>query len=153
MMELRPIVVRLNTVISGNMRLAALKAMGLNEIPDSWVVDASELTRQQAEKILITDNVNFGEWDYGALINYIAKDKDKIGSWINEEVPLFSEEDIAAKFPEELPTEPPEFYRFIFKVHQDDLKVLDVFDEDIDGVSKYRARGISIIKAIKEITP
>jgi DNA modification methylase len=68
MMELRPIVVDKNfVVLGGNMRLDALKANGMTEIPDEWVKRASELTEEQKQEFIIKDNAGFGEWDWSAL--------------------------------------------------------------------------------------
>lgn len=45
MMELRPIVYDPDTmhVLGGNQRLAAIKAMGMKEIPDNWAIPAGEV--------------------------------------------------------------------------------------------------------------
>lgn len=70
MMSLRPIVVdESNMVLGGNMRLAALKANGLKEIPDEWVKQASELTEEQKQEFIIKDNNAFGEYDWDVLAN------------------------------------------------------------------------------------
>src|SRR5690606_12564156 len=70
MMELRPIVVdESNVVLGGNMRLRAIKALGMKEIPDEWVVKASELTDEQKKEFIVKDNVGFGEWDWDDLAN------------------------------------------------------------------------------------
>jgi hypothetical protein len=70
MMSLRPIVVDESyTVLGGNMRLEALKANGLKEIPDEWVKRASELTPEQKREFVVKDNAGFGEWDWDALAN------------------------------------------------------------------------------------
>jgi ParB-like chromosome segregation protein Spo0J len=70
MMELRPIVVDENfVVLGGNMRLAAIKALALKEIPDSWVKVAEGLTEDEKREFVIKDNVSGGEWDWDALAN------------------------------------------------------------------------------------
>lgn len=70
MMELRPIVVDEDgVIIGGNMRFEAVKALGMKEIPDSWVTRADNLTEEQKREFVIKDNANFGEWDFDALAN------------------------------------------------------------------------------------
>lgn len=70
MMELRPMVVdETNTVLGGNMRLNAIKALGMTEIPDEWVKKASDLTEDQKKEFVIKDNSGFGEYDWDAIAN------------------------------------------------------------------------------------
>ena len=70
MMELRPIVVDENSmVLGGNMRLKALQSLGFKEIPDNWVKLASDLTDEEKDRFIITDNAGFGEWDWDVLAN------------------------------------------------------------------------------------
>lgn len=67
MLELRPIVVNDDMVVlGGNMRLKALKHLGLTEAP---VIKASDLTEEQQRQFIIKDNVGFGEWDWDLLAN------------------------------------------------------------------------------------
>lgn len=68
MMELRPIVVDAeNTVLGGNMRLTAIRKLGMKEIPDTWVKRATDLTDEEKQRFIIADNVGFGDWDWDAL--------------------------------------------------------------------------------------
>jgi hypothetical protein len=70
MMELRPIVVDENyMILGGNMRLKALQNLGYKEIPDEWIKRNTELTNEQKERFILTDNSNFGEWDFEILAN------------------------------------------------------------------------------------
>lgn len=70
MMELRPIIVdEHGVVLGGNMRLRAIKALGLKEIPDAWVKRADELTDDQKREFVIKDNNSFGEYDWDAIAN------------------------------------------------------------------------------------
>ena len=69
MLELRPIVVESldhPVVLGGNMRLQALKVLGVEEVP---VVPADGLTEAQRAEFVIKDNVGFGDWDWDALAN------------------------------------------------------------------------------------
>ena len=68
MMKLRPMVIdNDNVVLGGNMRLAALKALGMKEIPDDWVMRADELTDEQKREFVIKDNNSFGQYDWDLL--------------------------------------------------------------------------------------
>ena len=70
MMALRPMIVdETNTVLGGNMRLNAIKALGMTEIPDEWVKKASDLTEDQKKEFVIKDNSGFGEYDWDAIAN------------------------------------------------------------------------------------
>lgn len=70
MMELRPIIIdEENVILGGNMRFIALqKIYGKNgEVPDLWIRRADSLTDEEKRRFIITDNNNFGEWDYEEL--------------------------------------------------------------------------------------
>lgn len=70
MLELRPLVVDdEGVVLGGNMRLKAMIALGMDDVPDSWIRKASELTQEQKERFIIADNLPFGEWDWDILAN------------------------------------------------------------------------------------
>jgi hypothetical protein len=65
MLEKRPLVVDENFVlIGGNMRLRALKILGIQEVP---VIIAEGWSDEQKRQFLIKDNVNFGDWDMDIL--------------------------------------------------------------------------------------
>ncbi|MDQ3747986.1 MAG: ParB N-terminal domain-containing protein [Acidobacteriota bacterium] len=70
MMRLRPIVVDADMkVLGGNMRLAAIKTLGMKEIPDDWVMRAEDLTDEQKKEFIIKDNNSFGQYDWDILTN------------------------------------------------------------------------------------
>ena len=74
MMEKRPIVCVTDIdgkmfPIGGNMRLKALRELGMKEIPDEWVVLADVWTQEQRNEFIIKDNVGFGEWDWEVIAN------------------------------------------------------------------------------------
>lgn len=70
MMALRPMIVdENNIVLGGNMRLAAIKALGLKEIPDDWVKRADDLSEDEKAEFVIKDNNSFGEYDWDAIAN------------------------------------------------------------------------------------
>jgi len=72
-MMLRPIVVDDSGVIlGGNMRYRAIKKLGMSEIPDGWVVKASNLSEEQKKRFILVDNSPSGmagDWDYEVLAN------------------------------------------------------------------------------------
>jgi hypothetical protein len=78
MLELRPIVVNADMVVlGGNMRLKALKELGLKEAP---IIKIDDLTEEQQKEFIIKDNVGFGEWDWEQLANeWDVQDLDKWG--------------------------------------------------------------------------
>ena len=68
MLELRPIIIDdENMILGGNMRYKALKDLKYKEITDVWVKKASELTEEEKTRFILTDNIEFGEWDYDLL--------------------------------------------------------------------------------------
>jgi DNA modification methylase len=80
MMKLRPIVVDDDgMILGGNMRFSALKRLKFEEIPDEWIVRASQLTEEQKREFLIKDNVGYGEWDIDALLK--DWDQDLLDEW------------------------------------------------------------------------
>jgi 16S rRNA G966 N2-methylase RsmD len=92
MLELRPIVVNEDMVVlGGNMRLKALKHLGLTEAP---VIKASELTEDQQRQFIIKDNAGFGEWDWDMLAN--EWNVEELEQW-GIDVPAFAETELEAE--------------------------------------------------------
>ena len=88
MLELRPMVVNEdNVLLGGNMRLKALQHLKYDEIPDTWVKQASELTEDEQRQFIIKDNVGFGEWDWEMLAN--EWNSDELTEW-GLDVPNFA---------------------------------------------------------------
>ena len=80
MLELRPMVVNEdNVLLGGNMRLKALQHLKYEEIPDTWVKQASELTEDEQRRFIISDNASFGEWDWELLAN--EWNSDELTEW------------------------------------------------------------------------
>lgn len=66
MLNIRPIVVNKDMVVlGGNMRLKALKELGIKET-EVTVVD---LSADQQREFLLKDNINYGDWDMELLAN------------------------------------------------------------------------------------
>lgn len=81
MLHKRPLVVVSNergtyTVIGGNMRLEAARSLGFTELP---VIIADDFTKEERERFVIADNLNFGGWDWDALAN--EWDLDTLQVW------------------------------------------------------------------------
>lgn len=77
MLDARPLVVdEDNVVLGGNMRLKALKHLGVTEVPVKRIEGLSD---QQKREFVIKDNIPFGQWDYDALAN--AWDADLLNEW------------------------------------------------------------------------
>jgi DNA modification methylase len=100
MMELRPIITDAEgTILGGNMRYRALKALGYKELPDGWVKRADELTEEEKRRFIIADNVGFGDWDWDTLGN--EWDSEELAAWglevpgwdAGEEIPEAEEDD------------------------------------------------------------
>ena len=80
MMKLRPIIVDdKGMILGGNMRYLAMVDLGYEEIPEGWVVKASELTEEEQRKFKIIDNIPFGDWDYDILAN--EWDLEELQEW------------------------------------------------------------------------
>ena len=65
--------------LGGNMRLRAIKDLGMKEIPKSWVSMADEWTEEQRREFIIKDNANLGEWNWDDLQE--NWDLDLISEW------------------------------------------------------------------------
>jgi DNA modification methylase len=94
--------------LGGNMRLKALQEIGMNEIPDEWVMLADDWTEEKRQEFVIKDNVGFGEWDWDELQS--DWDLEQLEDW-GLEVPSFDEhafeaveDDFDATPPEEAKT-------------------------------------------------
>jgi hypothetical protein len=67
MLELRPIVVDEDLVVlGGNMRLQAIKELGIKEV---HYIQVNELSEEQKNQFIIKDNASFGDWDWDILAN------------------------------------------------------------------------------------
>lgn len=65
MLELRPLVIFAEgVVLGGNMRLKAIKELGIKEVP---VVYAEGLTKDELKRFVMVDNMSFGQWDWDMI--------------------------------------------------------------------------------------
>ena len=96
MMELRPIVTDADgMVLGGNMRLTAIRHLGMKDVPDSWVKCADNLTEEEQKRFIIADNVSGGNWDIEALMS--EWDIPELEAW-GLEIPYFdTDEDFSEK--------------------------------------------------------
>ncbi len=77
MLKIRPIVIdENNIVLGGNMRLEALKSLGIKE---TYCVLESNLTQDEKEQFIIKDNVGFGDWNFDILAN--EWEIEKLDDW------------------------------------------------------------------------
>lgn len=77
-MVLRPIVIdEKNMIIGGNQRYRALvEKLKRTDVPASWVVKASKLTKDQKRRFMLIDNAPqgmSGEWDFTLLRDNFTK--------------------------------------------------------------------------------
>ena len=82
MMTLRPIVYDPVTmyVLGGNQRLAAIRKLGMKDIPDEWAIAATDLTPEQKKEFVLRDNVQLGDWDFEMLSAEFGEfDLDELG--------------------------------------------------------------------------
>ena len=82
MMKLRPIVYDPETmhVLGGNQRLAAIRKLGMKDIPDEWAIAATDLTPEQKKEFVLRDNVQLGDWDFEILSAEFGEfDLDELG--------------------------------------------------------------------------
>ena len=97
MLEARPLVIdEDNVVLGGNMRLKALKAAGVFEIP---VKRVEGWTAKQKNEFIIKDNLGYGEWDWELVAN--IWEVEEIAEW-GLDIPQFGVEDLGNPFEAEV---------------------------------------------------
>ena len=97
MLEARPLVIdEDNVVLGGNMRLKALKAAGVFEIP---VKRVEGWTSEQKKEFIIKDNLGYGEWDWELVAN--IWEVEEIAEW-GLDIPQFGVEDLGNPFEAEV---------------------------------------------------
>jgi hypothetical protein len=80
MMAIRSIIVdEDNMILAGHQKLAALKELGYQELPNEWVKKVSKLTDAQKDEFVIKDNFHAGEWDYDILLD--EWESDDLKDW------------------------------------------------------------------------
>ena len=80
MMKLRPIIVDDDgMILGGNMRYKALVENRIQELPDEWVLKASQLTKKQKREFVVKDNLGYGDWDFELLNEQY--DKELLDEW------------------------------------------------------------------------
>ena len=86
--EARPIILSDRTgelvILAGNQRFKAAKAIGMTEVPTVLI---SGLTEEREREIIIRDNVENGDWDFGILAN--EWELDDLNEW-GVDVPVAS---------------------------------------------------------------
>lgn len=93
-----------NTIVGGHARLKALKQLGHKEV--KVLVPNRQLTEEEFKRILVTDNIHFGEFDLDMLANDF--DADQLKEWgfndaalpnlseslTDDDLPMLTEEDV-----------------------------------------------------------
>jgi site-specific DNA-methyltransferase (adenine-specific) len=111
MMEKRPMVCVTDVdgkifPIGGNMRLKALRELGMKEIPDSWVVLADDWTEEQRKEFTIRDNVGFGEWNWEDLQE--NWDSEQLADWGLDVINFGTGAEVLEAEEDDFDTTPPE---------------------------------------------
>lgn len=93
MMEKRPMVCVTDVdgklfPLGGNMRLRAIRELGMKDIPDTWVTLADDWTEDKRKEFIIKDNAAFGEWDWSELAN--EWDSEQLSDW-GVNIPVFED--------------------------------------------------------------
>ena len=117
--------------LGGNMRLRAIQEIGINEIPDEWVILADEWTEEQRREFTIKDNVGFGEWNWEQLAN--EWDVDELSDW-GLDIPDFDEaeqlEAVEDDFAGEVPSDPVTVLGDLYEIGEHRLLCGDSTDSD-----------------------
>jgi hypothetical protein len=131
MLELRPIVVNDDMIVlGGNMRLKALKHLGLTEAP---VIKASDLTEDQQRQFIIKDNAGFGEWDWDMLAN--EWDVQELESW-GIDLPIRMEEPTMDELIGDEKNKPPTMkitFDNVEQLQKAEIEIQELLDRKYEG--------------------
>jgi hypothetical protein len=141
MMEKRPMVCVTDVEgriypLGGNMRLRAIKELGMKEIPDAWVMMADDWTEDKRREFTIKDNVGFGEWEWDQLAN--EWDAELLEGW-GVDIPGFDVD--ADKLGEDfsLPSGDKEpFQQMTFTLADEQAEVIKNAIADMKGTDEYK---------------
>ena len=107
MLELREVIAYDNNgeliVICGNMRLKALKELGIKEVPTKIL--PTETSVEKLKAYTIKDNVSFGDHDWEVLAN--EWDSEELESW-GLDVPSFEVDEVLEAEEDDFDSTPPE---------------------------------------------
>lgn len=136
MMEKRPMVCVTDTdgkifPLGGNMRLKAIKELGMKEIPESWVMMADDWTEEQRREFIVKDNASLGKWDFDVLVEDWGI--DELEEW-GVKVPTAKNTDLLSELSYDPlyyePEEKPELTLL-------DCVCRDKFDEKVRALDEY----------------
>ena len=131
MLELRPIIVNDDMIVlGGNMRLKALKHLGLTEAP---VIKASDLTEDQQRQFIIKDNAGFGEWDWDMLAN--EWDVQELESW-GIDLPIRMEEPTMDELIGDEKNKPPTMkitFDNVEQLQKAEIEIQELLDRKYEG--------------------
>ena len=107
MLELREVIAYDNNgeliVICGNMRLKALKELGIKEVPTKIL--PTETSVEKLKAYTIKDNVSFGDHDWEVLAN--EWDTEQLDAW-GLDIPAFEVDEVLEAEEDDFDTTPPE---------------------------------------------
>ena len=133
MLELREVIAYDNNgeliVICGNMRLKALKELGIKEVPTKIL--PTETTVEKLKAYTIKDNVSFGDHDFEILAN--EWDVEKLEDW-GLDIPTFATEVLEATeddFDATPPEEPKTVLGDLYEIGEHRLLCGDSTDSDV----------------------
>lgn len=89
-LDARPIVVKDNMIIGGNMRYRALLE-NKTEIKPEWIKDVTGWTDEAIRKFIVVDNIAYGDNDWDILANTYEKEELEdwgmdVDKWVDDEV-------------------------------------------------------------------
>jgi 16S rRNA G966 N2-methylase RsmD len=89
-LDARPIVVKDNVIIGGNMRYRALLE-NKTEIKPEWIKDVTGWTDEAIRKFIVVDNIAYGDNDWDELANQYEKEELEdwgmdVDKWVDDEV-------------------------------------------------------------------
>jgi hypothetical protein len=90
MMTLRPMIYDPETmyVLGGNKRLICIQNLGMDEIPDTWVKSAVDLTEDEKKRFIIQDNLQVGTWDWDMLQDWDSEELEEWGLDLPEDIDI-----------------------------------------------------------------
>jgi|TARA_R100000084_G_scaffold38927_2_gene15703 ParB-like chromosome segregation protein Spo0J len=129
MLEVRELVVDENfVVLGGNMRLKALKAVGVKEVPYKQV---KNWTEQQKREFIIKDNIGFGQWDWDILGN--EWDNEELNKWGLQTYDIKNDIELDDFFEENTPQEKINTNVITLEYNDDDYKVINDILSGLNG--------------------
>lgn len=145
MLDLRPVVIdENNMVLGGNMRLKAIKHLGIKDVP---VVIAEGLTENEKQQFIVKDNTNYGEWNLQAIKEFGLSNLEDWGftehNFLEDEEPKYQAPEYEEPQPLDIDMDAEA------KEHIPSLKLLlefniKIYDEAVELVSKLTEKNVDL---------